>query len=74
MSARGRSSMDPVRLPPGRARLEMRPAVTGSSASVATIGMVRVACSAATWSQRSPAIIITSTPRPSNSANIAGAR
>ena len=38
-------SMNPVALPPGRARLSTKPAPTGSPATGNTIGTVRVACS-----------------------------
>jgi hypothetical protein len=37
--------MNPVALPPGRARLSTKPEPTGSLVSVNTIGTVRVACS-----------------------------
>ena len=37
--------MNPVALPPGRARLSTKPAPTGSARAVNTIGTVRVACS-----------------------------
>ena len=37
--------MNPVTLPPGRARLSTKPAATGSTAAGNTIGTVRVACS-----------------------------
>ena len=37
--------MNPVALPPGRARLSTKPAPTGSPATGNTIGTVRVACS-----------------------------
>ena len=37
--------MNPVTLPPGRARLSTKPAPTGSTTIVNTIGTVRVACS-----------------------------
>ena len=36
---------NPVALPPGRARLETKPAPTGSMTITNTIGRVRVACS-----------------------------
>src|SRR5262245_34167532 len=35
--------LTPVRLPPGRARLETRPSLTGSSPAVNTMGIVAVA-------------------------------
>jgi hypothetical protein len=37
--------MNPVALPPGRARLSTKPEATGSETAVNTIGTVRVACS-----------------------------
>ena len=39
----------PVALPPGRARLSTKPAPTGSTTLVNTIGTVRVACSMPRW-------------------------
>jgi hypothetical protein len=38
------NSMNPVALPPGRARLSTKPAPTGSAMTGNTIGTVRVAC------------------------------
>ena len=37
--------VNPVALPPGRARLSTKPAPTGSMTLANTIGTVRVACS-----------------------------
>ena len=56
----------PVTLPPGRAKLETRPALTGSNATAKTIGMVVIACfsTAAAF----PYVTITSTCRRRNSA------
>ena len=39
------NARNPVTLPPGRARLETKPAPTGSMTTTNTIGTVRVACS-----------------------------
>jgi hypothetical protein len=36
--------MNPVALPPGRAKLETKPAPTGSGTFVNTIGTLRVTC------------------------------
>jgi len=43
----GREGRQPVRLPPGRARLATRPLETGSAGPAKTMGMVLVACLAA---------------------------
>ena len=50
-----REKIDPVRLPPGRARLATRPSLTGSSPTTKTMGIVVVAALAAN-AERSPAV------------------
>jgi hypothetical protein len=59
--------------PPGRARLATRPLPTGSPALAKTIGIVVVACLAASGA-RVPAATITSTLRRTNSAASSGRR
>jgi hypothetical protein len=59
-------------LPPGRARLETKPAPTGSFATAKTIGMVDVACFAARSTP--PDVRMTSTLSRTNSAAISAAR
>src|SRR5262249_1881760 len=63
----------PVTLPPGRARLATSPLPTGSPATENTIGIVAVACFAATISGV-PEVTIISTLRRANSAAISAAR
>src|SRR6516164_5972711 len=47
--------MNPVALPPGRAKLSIRPAPTGSPATGNTIGTVRVSCSSGATDKALPA-------------------
>src|SRR5499427_2795714 len=63
----------PVTLPPGRARLATSPLPNGSPAAVMTIGMVEVACLAASGA-RVPAAAITSTLRRTRSVASSGSR
>jgi len=53
--------LTPVRLPPGRARLAINPAATGSPPITETIGIVEVALFAATAERSPPLVAITST-------------
>src|SRR5262245_57227758 len=48
----------PVRLPPGRARLAIRPSLTGSSAATKTMGIVAVASLAANVTAIPPNVVI----------------
>ena len=57
----------PVALPPGRAKLSMKPAPTGSTTVANTIGTVRVACSIGP-AVDVPAVRITSGASAANSA------
>src|SRR6266851_5666923 len=68
----GASSDRPVTLPPGRARLAARPLPTGSFANARTIGIVDVACFAATPAP--PEVTMTSTLSRANSAAISPKR
>ena len=58
----------PVRLLPGRARLAMRPAATGSSPNTETMGIVDVAVFAAKAQLSPPLVTIASTFRLTKSA------
>jgi hypothetical protein len=53
----------PVRLPPGRARLDTRPSLTGSSPLPNTMGIVVVAALAASVAAVVPGVTITLTRR-----------
>src|SRR5262249_48245979 len=64
----------PVALPPGRARLAIRPNLTGSSATPKTIGIVVVAALAAGAAVVKPGVAITATRRRTKSAISAGKR
>src|SRR5262249_9479141 len=64
----------PVILPPGRLRLVTRSYLTGSSASVKTIGIVEVASFAATAAYGEPVATITATLRSTRSAASSGRR
>src|SRR5579863_177065 len=63
----GDMRLSPVTLPPGRARLLTSPVPSGSPADVMTMGIVAVACLAASGASV-PAATITSTLRRTNSA------
>src|SRR6516162_3762508 len=74
LPARSRLWFDrPVTLPPGRARLAIRPVPTGSPAPAKTMGMTDVASMAATTTAV-PDVTMTSTLRWTNSAAISAAR
>ena len=64
----------PVRLPSGRARLETRPSLTGSSPTLNTMGIVAVAALAANATGLPPVAAMTATCRRTNSAASAGSR
>ena len=66
--------VNPVRLPPGRAKLATRPFSTGSVPVSKTIGIVKVAVFAANAGEVPPLVAITSTLRPTRSAAKAGSR
>ncbi len=66
--------LTPVALPFGFARLLTRPSLTGSSATLNTIGIIEVAALAASAAGMPPTVIITATRRPTNSAAIDGSR
>jgi hypothetical protein len=66
--------LTPVRLPPGRARLATRPSLTGSSATLKTIGIVVVAALAASAEDQPPVAVIRETRRRTSSAASAGSR
>ena len=57
----------PVALPPGRAMLSTKPAPTGSTTFVKTIGMVRVACNIG-GTAAAPPVTMTSGASATNSA------
>src|SRR6516165_9740355 len=63
---------NPVTLPPGRARLAIKPVPIGSLATANTMGMTDVTCFAA--GTASPDVTITSTLSPTNSAAISAKR
>ena len=60
--------MNPVALPPGRAKVSTKPAPTGSPATGNTIGMVRVRLQNRAYRARAPSAKITSGASASNSA------
>ncbi len=60
---------NPVMLPPGRARLEMRPVPSGSPAGAMTIGISDVACLAAMTAGVCDATMMSTLRRTSSSAN-----
>src|SRR5215211_5484594 len=66
--------LTPVRFPPGRARLAMRPKLTGSWGTAKTIGIVAVAAFAAAAVGMPPPLAITATWRRTRSAASAGNR
>ena len=67
------STLTPVRLPPGRARLATSPSPTGSAPPLKTIGIVEVALVAAN-APGGLVAMIKSTLRPTRSAANAGSR
>src|SRR5215813_7809827 len=69
----GPSVHKPVMLPPGRARLAIKPLATGSMSWVITTGTT-VLASLAAWVDKPPVVTITSTLRPISSEASAGRR
>ena len=69
-----RRTLIPVALPPGRARVETRPSLTGSSPTPNTIGIVVVAALAAIAVWVPPGVAITVTRQLTMSAISAGKR
>ena len=68
------SKFSPVRLPPGRARLEISPTLTRSPPAVKTTGMLVVAAFAASAVRVPPVETMRSTFCPTNSAANSGRR
>src|SRR5262245_49335506 len=64
----------PVKLAPGRPRLDTRPSLTGSSPTMKTMGIVAVAALAANAVAGPPFVSITATRRRTSSAPSAGSR